>query len=242
MAEKAPQRAQEPMERARADELRASRRRIILAHERVRKQVAGRLHSNVHSRLIVSEKCLKDLENLLSDVPQETLEHLRYARTVLRQVIDHDMTSITRELYTTILNVGLPGALKSLVDRYGGIFATNIEIDSHLAPMKQSTLFRLDEILCLALYRIAEEALENVARHALPAEAAVSLGFSSDHQICLSLEDNGRGCNTAALKPGNGVLSMRDYAEALGGRLEMESATGKGTKVSVWLPITGESP
>src|SRR5690606_18307052 len=90
----------------------------------------------------------------------------------------------------------------------------------------------------LAFYRIAQEALRNVGRHAQAGRATVGLAFSPDH-IALTVSDNGVGFDTAeraaelALGGHFGLLGARERAEAVGARLEIESAPGRGTAIRV---------
>ena len=87
------------------------------------------------------------------------------------------------------------------------------------------------------LFRIAQEALNNVAKHAHATQVIVTVAVE-DQQIRLNMTDNGRGMvvvepTTAEQPPGWGVLTMRERSSAIGGRLEMQSAPGAGTTITV---------
>lgn len=223
-------------------ELRESRHRIILAHEQTRKEVANLLHAQVQSRLLVLEFWLKDCLELFKDGPEEALERLGNARNILGEIIEQDLRSITRHLYPAIIQIGLPSALNSLAERFHSIFNVEIQVDTEAARIEGSVSSGFDNDLRLTLYRVTEEALTeealtNVARHSQGDKVTICLGFSSDMEIYLTIEDNGRGFDAARVPRGHGLLRMEDLAGALGGRLEVDSAAGQGTTISVFLPI-----
>ena len=94
----------------------------------------------------------------------------------------------------------------------------------------------------LALYRVAQEALGNVARHAEVDRARLALSMEPG-LIRLLIEDQGRGCDlrSAETGPGIGITSMRERLEILGGALQVESSPGKGTRITATLPTGRDS-
>jgi signal transduction histidine kinase len=85
----------------------------------------------------------------------------------------------------------------------------------------------------IALYRIAQEALNNVARHARASHASVTLQFLP-HAVRLRISDDGRGFNPLAVPPEKlGLAIMRDRAEAIGAKLSIDSQDGRGTTVTL---------
>ena len=212
-------------------------RRMILAHKQTRKEVANLLHSQVQGRLLVLGYWLKDCEEHLQDAPREVVERLGSARNMLVEIIDQDLRSITRYLYPSIIRVGLPGALNSLAERFQGVFNVELNIDDQFAAIERCNCPGLGDEMRLILYRIVEEALTNVAKHSGADRARISLGLSSSTEIYLEIEDNSRGVDPAKVSPGCGLLNMKEYAEALDGRLEVEAFSGWSTAVKVWLPV-----
>jgi signal transduction histidine kinase len=86
------------------------------------------------------------------------------------------------------------------------------------------------------LFRIAQEALNNVGKHSQATSVRVELGFSPGF-VCLTVEDNGGGFDLEQPKAGGlGLTSMRERAERLGGQLAIESAPGEGARVTIELP------
>ena len=218
------------------EESRGSRQHMILAHEQTRKEVANLLHARVQSRLLVLDYWLKDCEDLVTG-PQEVLDRLRNARTTLGEIIQDDLRSITRHLYPSIIHIGLPGALNSLAERFHSIFTMEIDIDHEVREIESSISSGLHMDLRLTLYRVAEEALTNVVKHSQASYVMMRVGISSQREMYLSIQDNGRGFDTDAAATGIGLFSMKDYAETLGGRLEVDSLPSQGTIVRMWLPI-----
>lgn len=91
------------------------------------------------------------------------------------------------------------------------------------------------EAVDMAVYRVAQEALSNALRHAHATAVAVQL-TALPGAVQLSVQDDGLGFDAAAQTAGLGLLGARERAAALGGRLTVDSAPGKGTRVTLWLP------
>ncbi len=174
----------------------------------------------------------------MKDAPSEVHERLGNARSILGEIIDEDLRSITRHLYPTIIRIGLPSALESLADRFRCMLAVDIDMDWRMTEVENSVSSGLDIDLRLTLYRIVEEALTNVVKHAGADRVRIHLGFSSDAEVYVTVHDNGRGFDAEQVKPGNGLLCMEDYAEALSGRLDVDSTPGMGSTISVHIPVS----
>jgi signal transduction histidine kinase len=85
------------------------------------------------------------------------------------------------------------------------------------------------------LFRIAQEALANVARHSAASQAEISLDYGKD-SVTLVIKDDGRGFDTSAPHSGLGLHSMQERAESLGGSFSVASEPGRGTRIVVALP------
>ena len=96
----------------------------------------------------------------------------------------------------------------------------------------------LSDSLRLTIYRLAEEALTNVAKHAHAEKARLTVKLSSSSEVYLAIQDDGDGFDPDAITPGHGGLLMKDYTSALNGRMEVDSAPGWGTTIRVWLPLS----
>ena len=87
-------------------------------------------------------------------------------------------------------------------------------------------------------YRILQESLANILKHAEASEVSVEMGFGPE-QLRLSVEDDGAGFQTDAVSAGYGLQNMRQRAEELAGTFETSGAPGQGTKIRVELPVKG---
>jgi two-component system NarL family sensor kinase len=133
---------------------------------------------------------------------------------------------------------GLDAALRSLTESFAQRTGVALHYQSSLAGQ------RLSDQAETSLFRIAQEALTNVARHSHASEVNVDLARHDD-QVSLAIRDNGRGMETPRGKAkkrnlnsgGLGLAGMETRAQACSGRLSIESAPGKGMKIEVTCPI-----
>lgn len=129
---------------------------------------------------------------------------------------------------------GLLSAMRWFLQRYAQ--HTRIEVATELPQV----LPRLPEELKVALFRVVQEGMTNIARHAETKVARVRL-VPDDHCVTLVMADEGRGFNPQSLlqatQPGVGLVGMQERIRELGGELRVESAPGKGTKLIVNLPL-----
>ena len=227
------------------EELKKSRHRIMLVHEQTRKEVAGLLHGRVQSRLVVLGHWLKECRQQLKDGPQEAIETLEKASNLLHEIRDQELRNITRQLYPSIIRTGLPSAFNSLADRFRTMFDVEMEIDQAIVELESPVKLnpKLNESLRLNLYRVAEEALSNAAKHSRAKEAKVSLSLTPSEKFLLVIKDNGLGFEPSGGSQGQGLHSMEDYVTALGGHIEIHSAVGAGTMVVASVPMSNaQSP
>ena len=97
----------------------------------------------------------------------------------------------------------------------------------------------IPESIRLALYRIAEEALNNVAKHAGASNVAVTLGLDKHTgSLRLSLRDDGRGFDVDSMAASVGIAGMQDYADTMGGECGIKSVLREGTTVEAVFPIS----
>ena len=219
------------------DGVRESRHRRMLVHEQTRKEVAGPLHGRVQSRMVVLGHWIKECQDRVKDGPKEVVEGLENVSKLLQEIRDQELRSITRQLYPSIIRTGLPSALNSLADRFRPMFNVQLEVSADIGALESPVRPSLNESLRLALYRVAEEALGNVAKHAQATEAWVSVSLAPVQNILLVVQDNGDGFDPSKAYPGQGLLSMEDYVVGLGGTIEVDSQPGNGTTVKVSVPL-----
>ena len=223
-----------------ARRLQATSHRLLTVQEAERRTLARELHDAVGQELTALSLNLTIIDDALPGVtPNKIRERLEDSQGLLEKTTCH-LRDIMVELRPPGLDeLGLLAALKEHV----GQVARRSEVEMSIAGTEpQPRLAATDEI---ALFRIAQEALNNIVKHARASETRVSLRQNA-HCVVLSIMDNGVGFDTAR-KPimggyGMGTTTMRERAEAIGGRLQLQSAPGEGTRVTVelnWPPASG---
>ena len=194
------------------EENRESRHRMMMVHEQTRKEVAGLLHGRVQSRLLIVRHWLKDCHSNLNGASEEVKDRLENANTLLQEISDQDLRSIGRQLYPSIIRIGLPGSLNSLGDRFRSVFDVDLQIGKELEEIETPGASGLSDPLRLAIYRVVEEALGNVVKHSEASSVEVRLNLSPNKEILLEVIDNGCGFVRSKLPTGQGLLSILRYS------------------------------
>jgi len=218
-------------------ELRASSEQLrnLTAHLlSVREEERARISREVHDELGQSLTAVKmDLAWLAGRLPRRNGPMLKRIRST-RQLADSIIQSIRRistELRPAVLDLGLAAAVEWQVQEFqarSGIQCKVRLLTREVVASNAST----------AMFRIFQETLTNVARHAKATRAEVVLQKQRDRLVLL-IHDNGRGFDQAdpSLSKSLGLLGMRERAAILGGRVNISSAPGKGTTVTAWIPL-----
>ena len=149
--------------------------------------------------------------------------------------LSEDVHDLSHRLHPAILkDLGLSEALKSECRRFSGAGSTRIDVDAQDVPQA------LPDDVALCLFRIAQESLRNVERHARARQARVSLRCLNGG-VQLVIEDDGMGFDAGQMQSGPhlGHASMRQRIQLLGGKLLINGFPGRGTTVSAWVPLEG---
>jgi signal transduction histidine kinase len=206
--------------------------RLAAADEHARRSIARDLHDETGAILTAANLAISRAEYFLpTDAPAVCAEALRQARECLMEAADTSHRIVER-LHEPALADGLCATLRRLID--GFRTASSLRVDLSCSVEKS-----VPADTALALYRIAQEALSNVARHAKATHASVTLTADID-ALTLVVEDNGIGMTLAARrKTGRfGIEGMRERCEALRGALLIASSKTGGTSVRARLPWT----
>jgi two-component system sensor histidine kinase UhpB len=210
------------------DERRRSGRLVLRAQEEERRRLARDLHDEVNQALTA---ILLRLEALSQSAPPELCSELVELKRLVNQAMS-ELLQLARQLRPTALDDhGLLPAMASQVRR----FEAQTGIKAELNASGADTQLPPDEEI--AVYRIAQEALANVARHADARQ--VSIGFSAgDDGVELTVRDDGRGFSTLAppSEGGLGLGGMAERARLVGGELTIESRPGGGTELCLRVP------
>lgn len=221
-------------------ELQESRRRIVQGQEELRRDIAEHLHGPVQSRLLVASHWLSTAQNALDTNPGDAAEYIGKAAQLIRETTQGDLRSISHQLHPSLIRLGLLGSLRSLTNAdWPGV---EVEIDASDGPGDPHDLWGtgLPEELRLAMYRVVEEASNNIQKHSMATKVTVRLDRPKEDEVRVTIQDNGRGFDVQTTPPGFGMLSMQDYCAALDGTLLVESQVGKGTAVIASFPWSGQ--
>jgi two-component system sensor histidine kinase UhpB len=207
---------------------RAHSQRLLAAQEEERSRVARELHDDALQRLAVIRHELEQVALLVGPDAVHRIGgvsgELEDLGTVLRTAAHHLHPSVVEK-------AGLVRALGALADEFG----RTAGLDVHLALPPADV--RVARGVGIAAYRIAQEALRNVVRHAGVKRADLALEVR-DGTLTLSIADAGKGFAAGAARPedGLGLIAMRQRAVTAGGRLAVTPRPGGGTVVTATLP------
>ena len=206
--------------------------RLIHAQENERSRLGRELHDDITQRLAVLAIAAGQAERK-AGAPEEA-ERLGAMREGLVR-LSEDVHRLSYQLHPSILaDLGLDAALESEAEQVERLSGLAVEVRTGPLPAP------LPPALALCLFRVAQEALRNTARHARATRARLSLRAEAG-ALRLRIEDDGAGFAPEAprARPSLGLASMRQRVAAIGGRLRVESAPGKGTRIEVEVPLEG---
>ena len=218
--------------RERERDLRRLATQLISDHEEERQSLARELHDDLSQRLAALAIQAGKMEQ------QAVNKHALDAEACSRLkdgIIDisNDVHSLSRQLHPSILDdLGLTRAVESECTWFSNREGIEVTFTPENIPRT------LSKDVCLSIYRIIQEGLNNIAKHACANRAKVVLQ-KTDGRICLSIQDDGIGFDTAEVrqKPGLGLSSMRERVRIIHGVLRITSEPEKGTTISVQVPL-----
>ncbi len=206
---------------------------LMEGQETERSRVAQELHDGVNSSLAATYSYLQTVEQKYPEVRTE--HHFLKMKELLLSTSD-EIRAIAHNLTPhTLIREGLMPAIEIFCQN---LFAALTGIEVQYYGQEQNH----DEHSKLLLYRVAQELLHNIYKHARATEIIVVVGFES-RQILLTIEDNGTGISKEAQhKAGIGLANIQKRLEQRGGSLNIESEPDRGTVVHVCLPLAGPLP
>jgi two-component system sensor histidine kinase UhpB len=214
-----------------ADERRRSARAALGAQEAERLRTARELHDEVGQSLTAM---VLQVEQLAGAVEGEEAVRLDSTAAQLRSTLD-DIRRIVRRLRPEALDdLGLVNALIVLTARITRQTKTRVErrLSAELPPLSAEQE--------LVIYRVAQESLTNVVRHAEASTAWIALEADGGH-VTLTVSDDGGGLDGARDEIGSGIEGMRERAMLIGATLEIDSEAAAGTRVRLVVPVGAET-
>jgi two-component system sensor histidine kinase DegS len=209
---------------------------ILEAREEERRKIARDLHDGPAQSLAA---ILLDLSILIAELPAtEELEKLRKQLTKLQDIAKDSLNEIRQVLYDlkpVQLNSTLKSVLQDHFDQVNIKFGLETEFQTAGIPQKYPTYVQI------AIFRLVQEALNNIVKHAGVKKACVIL-YESEEKITLTIKDEGKGFNKGkeSNKSGSyGIEGMRERATLLEGTLDIISKPGAGTQILIEIPLKG---
>jgi PAS domain S-box-containing protein len=218
----------------------ADLRRLMSAQtdvqERERARIARELHDDLQQTLAAIKMDLAAAADRTASAPHQVAPLLAKARELADSVIV-STRRIVNDLRPQLLDdLGLGAALQALASQFSQRTGVECEIDDRA----NGSVDALSPAAALCLFRVAQEALNNVAKHAQAQLVTITLHADASTGICLQVDDDGRGITDPDRhKTGSfGLPGMRERVASIGGSLAVGERPGGGTRVTVVVPIT----
>ncbi len=214
------------------DTLRVFTRKLLTIQEEERRRLARELHDDFTQRLAVLAMELSNLEASAKSLCKEHEPKLIDIRNQIIQ-LSTDVHDVSRQLHPSIIDdLGLARAIQSECTNFTrrtGILINHKQID---IPQK------ISRDISVVLFRVIQEGLRNIQKHAQVKEAEVCLA-GGDHRISLTIQDWGVGFDTqkARQNHGLGLFSMEERVQLVDGVFSIDSAPGRGTQINVVAPL-----
>lgn len=210
--------------------------RVISAQEDERKRIARELHDETSQSLTALMVGLDTVQMAAAQDIQKANKHLASARAIAETLLKN-IHRLVADLRPTLLDdLGLIPAIAWYGEQRLKPLGINFQLDDR--QMKT----RLPTSTETALFRVVQEAMTNVVRHSRATAITVRLAHEN-HGVTLEISDNGQGFDPQALQPSNshgqglGLRGMQERASILGGEFQLQSVPGKGTIITIRVPV-----
>ena len=209
--------------------------KLITAQEEERRRLAREMHDDLTQQLALLAIDAGKLEN---ESPQDDSPMRAKLQEMKKKIIklSKDIHDISRQIHPAILDdLGLVDAIKSECDTFTQREEIQVEYEAKNVPGS------IPRNVAICIYRIIQESLRNVAKHAETDKASVSL-IGCDGNLFLTVRDNGIGFDAEQIhgRKGIGITSIEERARLIQGELSVQSKPGEGTVIKVKAPCTKE--
>jgi signal transduction histidine kinase len=211
--------------RRQAEELRASRARIVATADLERRKIERNLHDGAQQHLVALAVNLRLTKDILADDPEAAAEMLEMLAGSVKDTIQ-ELRDLAHGIYPPLLiDSGLSEALRAAANRSALSVAVNADgVGRHPAEVEA------------AIYFCVLEALQNAGKHAPSAEVRITVTEDAD-RLSFLVADNGPGFDASVVTQGHGFINMSDRLGAIGGTVRWDSAPGEGTRISGSVPV-----
>lgn len=208
---------------------------LMMAQEEERRRIARELHDDINQRLALLAIDMGNMESVPAAMSEQARETVQSLAQRLATISD-DVRRMAYQFYSSILDdLGLPAALTHMTKEWSA--STGIK----MVIVQEEIVDPLPRVIALCLYRIAQESLANIRKHANASR--VELELTCDGQeVTLSIHDSGVGFDLAEVQAhhlGLGLVNMRERVRSVQGRLDIRSEPGQGTHITVQIPLPG---
>ncbi|MBX3303930.1 MAG: PAS domain S-box protein [Nitrospira sp.] len=210
---------------------------LMTAQEEERRRIARELHDDINQRLAL---VVIEIGNMLSDPSTMTAQVKMTIQSLNQRLvrISDDVRRMAYQFHPSILDdLGLTAALKHMADEWSEKTGIKTVI------VQEETADSLSRDIASCLYRVAQESLANIMKHAHAARVEIEL-TCDDEEVALSIYDTGVGFDfkdIQARHPGLGLVNMRERVRSMRGRLDIRSELGRGTHIIAQIPFSGVS-
>lgn len=207
--------------------------RVITAQEEERKRVARELHDETGQALTSLLMSLDALDAHLEELPPLLRDRLIRAKTLNQKALQGLRAMIYDLRPAALDDLGLIPAIRWYADQHLEPLGVHVAMETH--PWET----RLPATVETVLFRVLQEAINNIARHAYAHRVHITLE-PNENGIRARLEDDGQGFDLSRLDNGWGLIGMRERANLIGGHVAVNSSLGGGTRIEVWIPLNGQ--
>ncbi len=213
------------------ENLREMTERLIAAQEEERQHISRELHDDLGQALTIHMISLRNLQNDLPIPPQTLIERLQALHDQSYEILVK-IRGMAQDLRPPVLDaLGLKVSMQTYCTEFNR--RTHLPITFEVDEL----LPALPDIYNITLYRVLQEALSNIVKHANATHAWVDLGMEEEN-IILTVQDNGQGFRTQSHSSGMGLSNMRERVTIAGGKFSISSTQMRGTILTAQFPLS----
>lgn len=209
---------------------------VVEERERLEREIAELLHGTVQSRLLVACHQLEQCDHLVDNERPKAMAALAKVKDLLKEIMEQRIRPASHRLQSPTISLGLGPAVRSLVDEFSEYLPIEVHIDPELTR-QDGPGDRFSQRLRLAAYRVVEEGLINIHRHAKAGKVRISLEIEGKDYLNVSVRDDGCGFDVGTAGHGLGLSSIAGRVEQVGGTWQIASSPGHGTTLSARFPL-----
>lgn len=215
--------------------------KVNTAVEDERKSISIEIHDQLNATLIAAKLNSERIIHLASQGPSEAAssEIGTRAQTIMNLTLElyENARIIVRRLRPEVLDMlGLKGAIEEMITTYNTSHPS-----CHFQFQEKGDCSKLESGLSITIFRLIQEGLSNVVKHANATQAFVTLKTDYvEQRVRLTILDNGDGCNVSQESEGIGLVGMKERIHPYNGQFQFESSPGQGTKIGIELPMLCE--